>query len=94
MNTKEKEFAVLAAIIGAVLLFWYLWERKQKAAAAESGPAPEQDFGNWPMDVNGDQYAPQAVPEINIANQTPNLLTNQYIPLFGFVGMAQGTYYH
>ncbi|MGH9436398.1 MAG: hypothetical protein ACRD22_00535 [Terriglobia bacterium] len=89
MSQKEKEFTILAVIVGIVIVLWY-WYEKRQAANAATAPAPNQDFTNWPMETE-QNYSPPMIPNINIANQTPNLLTNQYIPLFGFVGMAQGT---
>lgn len=92
---NEKDFVILAVVAGIVMVFWWMHERRVNAAQAVTGPAPEADFGNWPMNT-GTDYSPPSLDglSINIANQTPNLLTNQYIPLFGFVGMAQGTYYN
>jgi hypothetical protein len=91
---KDKEFTILAVIVGILGLLWWLWERKNTAANAATAPAPEADFSNWPMgSVPDATFTPQSLPAltINVANQTPNLLTNQYMPLFGFVGMAQGS---
>lgn len=94
MGKNEKEFTVLAVIAAAVLILWFWWEKK-KAAGAVTAPAPQADFGNWPMDT-GTDYSPPNLSDlqINIGNQTPNLLSQQYMPLFGFIGEAQGTYYH
>lgn len=96
MNTnltpKEKEFTILAVIVGIVLILWFWWEKRQSANAVTT-PAPEQDFGNWPMTDNLPDYSPPQL-TLDIGNQTPNLLSQQYIPLFGFIGMAQGTYFH
>ena len=93
MNEKEKAFTVLAVVVGAVIILWFWWEKRQ-AANAVTAPAPEADFANWPMDTPAD-YSPPDLSHltIDIANQTPNLLSQQYMPLFGFVGVAQGTYY-
>lgn len=92
LSPKEKEFTILMVIVGIVIILWYWWEKRQ-AASAVTAPAPEADFENWPMDQTPD-YTPPDVPSIYIGNQTPNLLSQQYIPLFGFIGMAQGTYFH
>lgn len=89
MDTREKDFAILAVIVGVLIILWFWWE-KRNATSAVSAPAPEQDFENWPMEQTPD-YTPQSIPDITIGNQTPNLLSQQYIPLFGFVGVAQGT---
>jgi hypothetical protein len=94
MNTltpKEKEFTILALIVGVVIILWFWWEKRQAANTA-SAPAPEQDFGNWPMTDNLPDYSPPTI-QLNIANQTPNLLSDKMIPLFGFIGVAQGTYW-
>lgn len=94
LTPKEKEFTILMVIVGVVIILWYWWE-KRNAANAMTAPAPETDFSNWPMDTPAD-YAPQSLDglTLNIPNQMPSLLSDQYIPLFGFIGMAQGTYFH
>jgi hypothetical protein len=91
MSPKEKEFTILMVIVAAAIILWYWWEKRQ-AANAVTAPAPSSDFSNWPMDQTPD-YTPPTV-NLDIGNQTPNLLSQQYMPLFGFVGMAQGTYFH
>jgi len=91
---KDKEFTLLALVFAVAALFWWLWERSHQNPA--TSPAPKADFSNWPMgSIPPSTFMPQSLGNvaINIANQSPNLLTNQYMPLFGFVGMAQGTYY-
>lgn len=92
LTPKEKEFTILAVIVGIAIILWYWWEKRQ-AVNAVTGPAPSQDFTNWPMEQTPD-YTPPNIPDILIGNQTPNLLSQQYMPLFGFIGMAQGTYFH
>lgn len=92
MTPREKSFTILMLITAAVIIIWFWWEKRQAANAA-TAPAPEQDFANWPMDTSQD-YSPPSIPDIVIGNQTPNLLSDQYTPLFGFIGVAQGTYFN
>jgi hypothetical protein len=94
---NDKEFAKLAFIIGCGVFIYWMWERNQVAQADatqpqapitttsdpeqqvfEAGPPPIQSLGNL---------------DVNISNQGLSYLSNAYMPLFGFVGMAQGVAY-
>lgn len=94
----DKNYARFALIAGGCALLYWLYQRKMNAENALQFPQAPQ----IPTDPMGDVYAadpdgfnPQSLGDvnINIANQGLGYLTNQYIPLFGFVGMAQGVYY-
>lgn len=94
---KDKEFTILAVIVGILGILWWLWEKRKSAQQSATAPAPTADFSNWPMDnVSPENYMPPTLNglQINIPDQLAGLLSNQYIPLFGFVGIAQGTYYN
>lgn len=85
--------------IGIVLIgLWLYYKSKQNDAAllaaipADSGGnalTPEQAY----YAANPSTFAPQSIgaQTINIENQGLSYLTNQYVPLFGFVGMAQSS---
>ncbi len=97
MSDKEFTlFAIFAAIAGFV---WWIYEKHKQAAATAvpgtiGGTLPENL--NWPMDsVNPQTYSPPSIGKVSMSVNNPgfNLLSNQYIPLFGFVGMSTGSYY-
>jgi hypothetical protein len=97
---NDKEFAKVGFIALGLLLLWWLWMRKQ-AAAVQATQAqapttttsdPEQDvFANGPPPIAS--LGDGSTLNVNIANQGLGYLSSQYIPLFGFVGMAQGVSY-
>jgi len=96
---SDKQFDIFALIVAIALFVWYYWTKHNGAQAAEtpgqiSGAFPQNV--NWPMtSVPASSYAPPTIGQIslNIKNPALSSLSNQYIPLFGMVGMAQGTYY-
>jgi hypothetical protein len=95
---KDKEFTTLAIVAALVGIVWWLYERRQaqagEPAGVVAGAFPASPWG--PMDgVNPETFMPPNLSglTINVPNQMANLLSNQMIPLFGFVGMAQGTFY-
>jgi hypothetical protein len=103
MTTKEKQAIKIAVILGGVAVLWWLWQRQQAVAAApgddgtdgvdnSSGASPDPITATY--SANPAAFNPPAIDaNINIANQGLSGLSNQYIPLFGFVGMASGVYY-
>ena len=97
MNDKQTRYFVLTCAL-ALLLYWM---SKPKMVAGNSTVIPASTDGGFINDPNLQAYNPgtgfQSVsPDINISigNQGLNYLNNNYIPLFGFVGMAQGETYH
>lgn len=94
---KDKDYTKLAFIALALLLLWWLWRRKQAAVVESTEPQapttmtsdPETEvFSNGPPPI-----ASVGTIDVNIGNQGLGYLSNEYIPLFGFVGMAQGVAY-
>lgn len=94
---KDKDYTKLLFIALALLALWWLWRRHQASALA--GPQPQaptttvQDpeqvvFENGPPPISSANTL-----NVNISNQGLGYLSSQYIPLFGFVGMAQGVAY-
>ncbi len=91
---SDKQFSIFAVIVALLFGAWYLWRRHQTQAVTPSmgGAFPENT--NWPMEsVPGNTYSPPTIGSlsVNVRNPGFNLLSNQYIPLFGFVGEAQAT---
>jgi hypothetical protein len=97
-------YAVLAAIAVAVL--YETWKHKGAGSANCGIPvtlAPSEASGAFPIPwcepmnvvycANPSAYAPPTAEAltINISCQTAAQLNNQFMPLFGFVGVAQGT---
>ncbi len=93
MNDQTFDRVVTAASI-VLGLYWFLMGRKN-APIQIVPPAPgltdpnlvnymQQTGGNPPIQVAG------ANVNVNIANQGLQFLNSSMMPLFGFVGMAQG----
>ena len=93
MNDKQFDLFVIFAAIA--LFVWWLWEKHNSIPAtqlppSEGGPVQSLD---WPMSgVSPEAYTPPTIGKLSLNVQNPgfNMLSNQYIPMFGFVGMAQG----
>ena len=79
-------------------LYWYL-NSKNSSQVVLSGNASPSPSAMTPADAiysnNPQAFTPQALgaQTINIQNQGLSYLSNKYTPLFGFVGMAQGSTY-
>lgn len=100
---KDNHFTLLALLAIAGSIGWYFYET-QDSTANSTGPG---DSGNplpvaWDTPM-GDVYAANpaayqpATPAsltLNIPNQALSLLSDQYMPLFGFTGIAQGEMYN
>jgi hypothetical protein len=93
MNDKQvRNFAIIAALIGAA--WWILRPGTAQPAADAGGSAgPVAPWMQPYQGVNVAGLAPASPPalNVNVANQFAGLLSHQYVPLFGFVGMAQGS---
>lgn len=94
---KDTVYAVGAG--GTILLLWWLYERSHPKpqpanAAQESGALPVDwlsPMGNT-YAANAGTFGPQSL-DININNPLASTLTDKYMPMFGFVGVAQGQMY-
>ncbi len=94
----DKKFDRLVVITALILAVWWIMRPKAQAA---SQPVPPVDTGNIPapelaaFSANPAAFMPQSLGNINVNvdNQGLGFLSNQYVPLFGFVGMAQGAFY-
>jgi len=94
---SDKQFELFGLVVAVALAIWYYLSKRN----AQSQETPGQiagafPSGNWPMtSVPPSTFMPPSLGqlELNINNPNLGMLSNQYIPLFGFTGMAQGTYY-
>lgn len=98
---KDHHFSLLAlmAIAGAIGWYYLSGSHASNDAAQVAADAPLPVEWDTPMDdvyaANPSAYQP-ATPAsltLNIPNQALSLLSDQYTPLFGFVGVAQGEMY-
>jgi hypothetical protein len=97
MSDKNKS-AVIALKVGGIALILFLIFRKKKSTVVSDnvpGAAPNQYIYDPVLAAYnpGLGLQPSNI-DVNIANQGMNYLSNKYIPLFGFVGMAQGETLH
>jgi len=96
---SEHDIITPVSIILVGALFLYLLRLKNSKAVV-SGNIPGAITNKYISDPVLSAYQPglglQPSPNINIdiGNQGLNYLSNKYIPLFGFVGMAQGETFH
>lgn len=99
---KDNDFSLLG-LSAIVVLVWFLLASRGRGARqptlvpSTDGALPVgwDDPMNAVYNANPNAYQP-ATPAsltLNIANQSAALLNQNYIPLFGFVGMAQGQMY-
>jgi len=92
--TFDRTITALTIVLG---LYWFLAGRKNAPLNPANIPLPtstpldpnmvnymQQTGGNPPIAVSGPNM------NINIANQGLGFLSNKYVPMFGFIGMAQG----
>lgn len=90
---NDKQFRNFALLIGGAGLLWWLSKRKSTSSNTIVTPDPHALSPEETMYVaNPQQFLPPSASDlnVNIANQGLGYLDNKYIPLFGFVGMAQG----
>lgn len=90
MDTKQKFYIGIAALIGLLLIFM-----RKRSVVIPTAPTQNQfdaPFTQWP---NGIYPGPQnmngtASPfgDINVNVTLPNAISNDYIPMFGFTGVV------
>jgi hypothetical protein len=96
---NDRDWLYLSGTVIALAVLWYAWSHRAGAAPPAN---PSEQIGALPVGwddpmtsvyaANPAAYQP-ATPgslTLNIANQSPSILDSQYMPLFGFVGIAQG----
>lgn len=97
-DKHSKSIGTVAFILGALLLLWWLLQRRAAQQAADDATVQAATPTDPITDTyasNPDAFNPPSLGtvNINIGNQGLSYLSNDYIPLFGFVGMAQGVMY-
>lgn len=97
---RDNHFAVIALLAIAGGLAWYYIDKSEASDVVNPpGQAALPIPWDTPMsdvyDANPAAYQPStpASLTLNIPNQALSLLSDQYTPLFGFVGVAQGQMY-
>jgi hypothetical protein len=103
MAIKDRDYVYVAATAGIITLLWWVWKRNQAPPInAAPNPAETVDGGGFPIpwdspmnDVyaaNPTAYDPPTDSDLtlNINNPYAAMLGSTYMPLFGFVGIAQG----
>lgn len=98
MTTKSHEYFYFAATAGVMWLLWWVWSKNHAAIPAATTPSQDAfpiPWGN-PMEgvynANPTAYDPPTNADLtlNINNPYASMLDSAYMPLFGFVGIAQG----
>jgi hypothetical protein len=102
MAEKSHEAFYIAATAGAMILLWWVWKQNNSPIQAAANPAEAVDGGGFPIpwaspmtdvyDANPTAYQPPSDADLtlNVANPYLSMLGSDYMPLFGFVGVAQG----
>jgi hypothetical protein len=96
---KKHEGFYIAAFASAAVLLWWVWNRSQPPAI-QAATVPSQEGFPIPYDspmasvyaANPTAYEPPSPADLtlNIDNPYASMLNSSYMPLFGFVGVAQG----
>jgi hypothetical protein len=103
---RDRTYLYTAGLGIALIILYEAWKRSQAASGAAGIPAalaPSEASGAFPIGwecpmniiycANPSAYAPATAQSltVNVACQTAAQLANRDMPLFGFVGIAQGT---
>jgi hypothetical protein len=97
---SDKDWLWTAGVGVSILILWWLAHRSSGAVGPSTATNPNQDAFpvawdapmNGPFNANPGFNAPptNANLSINIQNPFAAMLSSAYMPLFGFVGIAQG----
>lgn len=104
MAEKNHDALYFAATAGVMVLLWWVWKRNQEANSIQAAATPSEsvDGGGFPIpwgspmtdvyDANPTAYNPPTDADLtlNVGNGQISGLSSDYMPLFGFVGIAQG----
>lgn len=100
MAVKSHEGLYIAATAGVMWLLWWVWTKNNTPAAIPAATTPSQQAlpipWGAPMDnvyaADPTAYDPATNADLtlNINNPYASMLDSAYMPLFGFVGIAQG----
>jgi hypothetical protein len=101
---NDRDFTYLALFCVALVVIWEFAKAGQTSGIT-AAQAPSEACGAFPQswctpmnDVyccNPAAYQPPTTADltINVANQTASELGQAYMPMFGFIGVAQGEMY-
>lgn len=99
-KAKSHEALYFAATAGVLWLLWWVWQKNNLPAAipaattaTQSGfPVPWDQPMNAVYAANPDAYQPPTNADLtlNVNDPYASMLDSAYMPLFGFVGVAQG----
>lgn len=97
----DKDIITPVTIIGIGIIALLLLRKRnanQVSSVIPASPSGTEFIQNPTEAAYSPNLAPQSLSggtiNVNVANQGLQYLSNKYIPLFGFVGMAQGATYH
>lgn len=96
---KDNHFTFLAFVVIALAIIWASMKKKPAVNVTPTDGAALPVAWSGPMDsvyaANPNAFAPPTASAltVNIGNQMASQLSDQYIPMFGFVGIAQGSMY-
>jgi hypothetical protein len=94
---NDKQFTRFLFIMLALFLAWWLFHRRTSGATVAPNGTPMGTYNDPQLltyAANPSKFGPQTVNgSVNIAVNGYNGLNQNYMPIFGFVGMAQGETY-
>jgi hypothetical protein len=99
VSKETHEALYFAATAGVLWLLWWVWQRNQPQPIPAATTATQSGFPiPWsaPMDnvyaADPTAYQPPTNADLtlNVNNPYASMLDSAYMPLFGFVGIAQG----
>jgi hypothetical protein len=94
---NDKQFARFLFIMLALFLAWWLFHRRKSGTIIAPNGTPIGTYNDPQLltyAANPAKFGPQTVNgSVNISVNGYNGLNQNYMPLFGFVGMAQGETY-
>lgn len=92
---NDKSYRNLALLIGGAIVLYWIFKNKAGSNVAASTPlvgnVVNPELATYAGNPTGYGLTPSSQVAVTIDNQGMNYLNSNYIPLFGFVGMAQGT---
>lgn len=93
MNDKQDRYFYLTVIL-ALLIYWVSKPKTvNNSTLVPTGNAGDSFINNPDLASYNPDTGFQPI-NVNIGNQAINYLNANYIPLFGFIGMAQGKSIH
>lgn len=89
---NDKRFERFLAACAALFIVWWFVHKRTVSVAQQAPPMPyNMDPIDYTYASNPGAFGPQTVNgSVDIDVRGYNTLNQNYLPLFGFVGMAQG----